>query len=239
MQIKNNKDNLIEILHNLKYNDYSSYMIERLLKENKLDNLLSKVTDTEVIVKNPVLLEKNYLTGQEQFFTILCNYIYRFKNEFPLNNGITDFIIESILSQNNENLDFLLSKKYVHDNNNIEYYKLAYCKSIIYAFCNNLNNLSNYSKKISSYIEREHLNINSNSDIDIFNIFTILKNLTICNYDNINIILLFIKIDDYHIESNVVSSQKEIATKNFYIAMYEIFIDEYYKKKKYINMLFK
>ena len=155
MQINSTKkNNLLKIVKNQRTYDYSSYLIEKLIKEKKLNHLIEKIDDIKVKLPNSNIEKKDYFNGEEQFISILDKFIHYFKGTFIMPDVISDCSIRNILTINNPNLDFLFSKVYVYDNNYIEYFKNQFNRAIVYSFIFNLNELKHCSTIIENFIKK-------------------------------------------------------------------------------------
>lgn len=238
MQINSTKkNNLLKIVKNQRNYDYSSYLIEKLIKEKKLNHLIEKIDDIKVKLPNSNIEKKDYFIGEEQFISILDKFIHYFKGTFIMPDVISDCSIRNILTINNPNLDFLFSKVYVYDNNYIEYFKNQFNRAIVYSFIFNLNELKHCSTIIENFIKKYNLNIDNINNKDIEKNAIILKKLVLSNYKEINLNLLFLNYQFYFDDKKRSSLQKENISFQFFITVYEMFIEEYYKKEKTIDEL--
>lgn len=238
MQINSTTISLLEIVKRQRNYDYSSYLIERLIKEKRLSHLIEKLDNIKVKLPNSAFEKNDYFTSEEQFISILDKFIHYFKSDFIMPDVISDYSIRNILTINNPNLDFLFSKVYIYDNDYIEYFETQFNRAIVYSFIFNLNELKRCSITIENFIKIYNLNINSNSnDEDIKKIAKILKKLILCNYKEMNLTLLFLNYQFYFDDKKRSSLQKENVSFQFYITIYEMFIEEYYKKEKIIDEL--
>ena len=153
-------------------------------------------------------------------------------------NVISDYSIRNILTIHNPNLDFFFSKVYVYDNDYIEYFKDQFNRAITYSFIFNLNELKHCSTTIEKFIKKYNLNINGNiSNKEMEKIAIILKKLVLSNYKEMNLTLLFLNYQFYFDDKKRSSLQKENVSFQFFITIYEMFIEEYYKKEKTIDEL--
>lgn len=238
MQINSTKkNNLLKIIKNQRNYDYSSYLIEKLIKEKRLNYLIEKIDDIKVKLPNSNIEKKDYFTGEEQFISILDKFIHYFKGTFIMPDVISDYSIRNILTINNPNLDFLFSKFYIYNNNYIEYFKNQFNRAIVYSFIFNLNKFKYCSTTIEGFIKKYNLNINNTNNKDIEKNAIILKKLVLSNYNEINLNLLFLNYQFYFHDKKRSSLYKENISCQFFITVYEMFIDEYYKKEKIIDEL--
>lgn len=227
-----------EILYknnNAKYN----YLILKLLKENKLDNLINNITNRKIKLNITTLQKKEYLSEIEHFLMILSNTIYFFKEKFYFLNNNIDYIISTIL-KDKKNTKYLLSPKYIGDNKNIEYYNYRIKKLIISSYYNNLVQLSKKSLIIKNYLHYININnIKEKENIEI--LFNNLIKISLCNATLSNNVLLFKNINNYIKDAKLKSKNRNIKKhiENFYITQYEIMINNYYTKKDIIKILLK
>ena len=226
-----------EILNNSNNHKYN-YLIIKLLKENKLDNLTNKITNDKTTINITTLQKKESLTGIEQFLMLLSNTIYFFKENFYFLNNNIDYII-SILLQDKENTKYLLCKKYIGDNKNIEYYNYYIKKLITNSYYNNLIQLSKKSPLIKDYLYKLKLNKkDTKENIEI--IFNSLINISLCNATISNNVL-FENINDYIKDAKIKYQNKNIQNQieTFFAKEYEKMINNYYEKKDIIKILLK
>lgn len=236
MQINSTKkNNLLKVVRSQRNYDYSSYLIERLIKEKRLNYLIEKIDNIKVKLHNSNIEKRDYFTSEEQFISILDKFIHYFKGNFIMPDVISDYSIRNILTINNPNLDFLFSKVYVYDNDYIEYFKNQFNRAIVYSFIFNLNKFKHCSTTIENFIEKYNLNTNNMSNKDIEKNAIILKKLVLSNYKEMNLTLLFLNYQFYFDDRKRNSWQKENISFQFFITIYEMFIEIYYKKEKAID----
>lgn len=211
----------------LNRNKKNTYLIIKLIKENKLDYLIKKITEAKTKVNKTTITKKRYLSPYEQFISILNTFIYIFKEDFYFLNN-TDYIIE-ILLQNKKNTKFLLSKRYIGNNSNINYFLYYIKKLITNEFYNNIKNLSKESKTINNFIKEHNIKLKKTKlyKEEIENIYNLLIKLSLANAKILNNILLFENINEYN------KNKKNI------IIEWEMMIKNYYKKIDAINILLK
>ena len=168
MQINSTKkNNLLKVVRSQRNYDYSSYLIERLIKEKRLNYLIEKIDNIKVKLHN----------------------------------------------------------------SNIEKFNRA----IVYSFIFNLNKFKHCSTTIENFIEKYNLNTNNMSNKDIEKNAIILKKLVLSNYKEMNLTLLFLNYQFYFDDRKRNSWQKENISFQFFITIYEMFIEIYYKKEKAID----
>lgn len=226
-------------------NDFSySYLIVNMLNKGTLNQLIDKITNTNTKVKVTTITKKNYLSSDEQFLSLLNNFICIFKEDFYFLQNNSDYIIE-ILLQNEKYTKYLLSKIYIGNNKYIHYFSKNIKKLIIYGFNNNLNNLSKKSLIINKFIKDNNINIKKRmiSIKEIEKSYNILLKLSICNAKELNNYQLFEDVN-YYIEQtlkNIKINPKKIieSIEQNYIKNWEFMINKYYEKKEAINILLK
>ncbi len=139
-------------------------------KDKSFINLLNKIDNTKIKIKNNLIQNKKIPTHEELFFFNLDNYISFIKNHLKINQLQVRYII--FLTLNNKNNKILYSKKYYYDN--IEYFNKKYEDLFLY----------NYKKNylfLKKYIDlKEH---NFNELISIINN----KKRSHAYFENINI----------------------------------------------------
>lgn len=111
MQINSTKkNNLLKVVRSQRNYDYSSYLIERLIKEKRLNYLIEKIDNIKVKLHNSNIEKRDYFTSEEQFISILDKFIHYFKGNFIMPDVISDYSIRNILTINNPNLENKKSK---------------------------------------------------------------------------------------------------------------------------------
>ena len=223
--MKNIKEKIIkEVLkQNLKYD----YLIIKLINQNKIDYLIERITNTKTKANKTSIIKKRYLSQYEQFISLLNTFIYIFKEDFYFLNN-TDYIIEKLL-QDKRNTKFLLSKKYIGNNNNTHYFSYNIKKLISNKFYNSIKKLSNESETINNFIKKNKIKIKKTKlhKDEIENIYNILIKLSLSNAKTLNNFLLFENINEY------------TKNKKHFIIEWELMIKNYYQKIDAINILLK
>lgn len=237
-----NKELKEELLKNNQSLTYS-YLIIRLLNKGNINSLIEKITDTKTKVNVTTIIQKEYLSGNEQFLYLLNHFIYEFKESFYfLQNGFENII--EILLQNEKYTKFLLSKKYIGNNDNILYFSTNIKRLITSGFYNNIKKLSKKSELIRKFIKDNNISsrrtpFNNIKDLD--NLYETLIKLTMCNAKNQKNIFLFEDIKHY--TNSIVKDNKKENIKNtiynYYLTEWEFMIKNYYEKIDAINILLK
>lgn len=223
------KKEIIKVIS--KKSNQNSYLIINMVKQNKIDHLIKKISDNKTKVNITTLTKKKILIPSEQFIILINNFIYFFKENFYFIKNNSDYIIE-ILLQNNKYTKYLLTKKYIGNNKNIIYFSNNTKKLITSGFYSNIKKLSKKSKLIDNFVKENNINIKNNID----SLFNILIKISFCNANHFNLPLLFEDIDNYfkNTKSNNITS-----INNFYIKEWENMLNNYYKKINAINILLK
>lgn len=93
--------------------------IIRFLLEDTLDSYIEKLDDDIVLIEIDSFVKKGYLTSEEQFISILDNFITYFLDIVSdVNFGENIFKV----CINTKVWDIFLDKKYFYDNDNMEYF---------------------------------------------------------------------------------------------------------------------
>lgn len=246
--MKNNNKNKVEQLKEEIFNSNQTlqyhYLILKLLNKGNINELVNKITDTKVKINITSLTKKDYLSGNEQFLSLLSNFIYTFKEGFYFLNDNFDCIVELLL-QNEKYTTYLLCKKYIGDNQHLEYFSYNIKRLIVYGFYYNIKKLSKKSDLIKKFAKDNKLNLRKNlidSPKGLDSLYNNLLNLSICNARELNNILLFEDINHYYNQTvskyNFIKTNKESIYK-YYIREWEKMINNYYEKIDATNILFK
>ena len=177
---------IINVIKNNKIRILNKNLMLDILDDGKLDLLIKNITNDKIMVIKSPLVPKGYLTGYEQFVSILDNFISYALNYINSSELIKEIIVRC-LSEN----QILLSKKYFYDPENIEYYKYNFNLSISRIFYNNLIKLNNSLEEELSII---NININNKKDISYLTRF--LDEIIFINRNDYKILSLFTPIDD-------------------------------------------
>lgn len=242
---KNRVEQLKREIYNSNNNFQYHHLIIKLLNSGKINELIEQITDTKTKVNIDTLLNKNYLTGNEQFLTLLSNFIFIFKEDFYFLHNNFDSIVE-ILLQNQKYTKFLLCKKYIGNNDYLSYFSFNIKRLIVCGFYINIKKLSKKSIIIKNFTKENNINlrknlINSKKGID--NLYNVLLKISICNTKTLNSILLFENINHYTELS--IKRYKDNNNKikssiyEYYIKEWENMIKNYNKKIDAINTLLK
>ena len=198
--------------------------IWQLFNDNYLDKFINKLNDETVIINSYLDKNKNYLTSEEQFLQILDNYITFFNNKFTF-VILREIILKLIFINNNS--EFLLCKKYIGDNNQINYFKQNYILFTIETFYKNCQKLYNFLEKDLNSIDININKININNNDDAKKILDILINLCIINKNSYDIIYLFKDIDNNHKMTNSIY--------DIYVVQWKNLIKNYHQNINFLN----
>jgi len=222
------KQLLSNTLNETKINLTYIHLINKLINENKIDNLIYRITNQKTII-NPDSNNKIYYDANEQFLVLINNFISYFKSNFYFIDTEFNYIIESLLKNSNPSITkFLLSKNYIGNNDFIDYFNYNLNRLITYNFYKNLKLLSKHSKIINQFFKNKKLNININlinTSDGLDRLLKYLKILCIANVKNPNLILLFENINIYTTE--MMGKRPNIDEKNIYNDVINYFIVEW------------
>lgn len=201
-----------EKLEKLILNNYTeiNIIIYFLLVNHKLDNIIEKLDEEEVVLEQACVIKKGFLTSEEQLLDTLKYLIDCFDNEFWFiktnRNIIIDCLVNSPKAQ-----ELIYSKRYIGDNQYLDYFFELFQNIMVDNF-----------KKILLYstIDLKEVFLKNNiKDLDdIKNIYKLLKLTCLCNCTSYNLIYLF----DNHINTS---------GKNFCLMQLEILLNRTYKLK--------
>lgn len=221
------KKKILRIVLNSEYIQNKNLIFTFLLGDT-LDNYIKSLDDNKVNIKINTVIKKGYFTSEEQFLSILDSFITYLSN---ILNNIT--LLEKIFSMciNNEHGKVLLSKKYIFDNDNINYFYNKFNLMIINNFYNNLLILKNELTYELDTIDIDLNKFNINNSKDVKKITRILVDICFINTDREYMLLsLFNSINK--INNKILLDHFEILISN-YIKNIK-FLVEYHKLKESI-----
>lgn len=193
----------------------NSLLISKIIKSCILDKSIKKINNNSIDYNNKPVLKKEYIDSYNHYIYILDNFIHYFYSNF---NSNIDLEYEMLIGCLKENSDILLCKKYVFDNDNINFYREEYNKIIINCF---YYNICTFSDDIDDYLKRLSINIkkiNINNSNDINKILKVLKDIYMYNSDKHVVLSLFNKVDN--------------STHKFYLDGFEFMFYSYFNKIK-------
>lgn len=220
---KKNKEELLDIVKESKFIK-NKIIIMSLLEENKLENIISNITDSEIVVPGSSYIKKDKISHLENFLFFLdsfITYVIGIINNYSI---ITDVIVESL---KNKESKILLEKIYPYDDNNISRIRYNYKLMIVSNFYNNLNRFSN---ELPDIFNINNIDITKEEDID--KLINILEEICFINKDNYYLLALFTRVeeDNYDIYLSYYERLLNNYKKNI------DFIKEYQKFKKINNI---
>lgn len=221
------KKKILRIVLNSEYIQNKNLIFTFLLGDT-LDNYINSLDDNKVNIKINTVIKKGYFTSEEQFLSILDSFITYLSN---ILNNIT--LLEKIFSMcvNNEHGKVLLSKKYIFDNDNINYFYNKFNLMIINNFYNNLLILKNELTYELDTIDIDLNKFNINNSKDVKKITRLLVDICFINTDREYMLLsLFNSINK--INNKILLDHFEILISN-YIKNIK-FLVEYHKLKESI-----
>lgn len=186
--IKKNK--MLKRLRSININN--DLLIMKLISNGILDYSIKRINNKKISQNNKPILNKEYLESYNHYIYILDNFIDYFYDCFN-HNVESEYEILSACLKNNDTI--FLDKRYVYDNNNIEYYKEAYNKIIIDNFYYNIYTLRNVLNSEFNNISIKIEDININNKEDIKKLLEILICIYACNKDKHIVLSLFNKVD--------------------------------------------
>lgn len=219
------KKKILRIVLNSKYIQNKNLIFTFLLGDT-LDNYINSLDDNKVNIKINTVIKKGYFTSEEQFLSILDSFITYLSN---ILNNIT--LLEKIFSMciNNEHGKVLLSKKYIFDNDNINYFYNKFNLMIINNFYNNLLILKNELTYELDTIDIDLNKFNINNSKDVKKITRILGDICFINtVENICYCIIY--------SINKINNKTLLDILNTYIKLLKNikFLVEYHKLKESI-----
>lgn len=200
----------LEKLEKLILKNYTeiNIIIYFLLVNHKLDNIIEKLDEQEVILEQSSVIKKGYLTSEEQLLDTLKYLIDCFDNEFWFIKTNRNIIIDCLIHSPRAK-ELIYSKKYIGDNQYIDYFFELFQNIMI----DNFKKILLYSNiDLKELFQKNHIqNLN-----DEKNIYRFLKLICLCNCTSYNLIYLF----DNHINT---------IGKDFCLMQLEILLNRTYK----------
>lgn len=174
MNLEKRKKELIEIALS-KYTNGGIIFI--LINEGHLDHIISKITDENTPTNSKAIIKKGYLTGNEQFISILTGMISYFSSNFitvKYKENALVYILEETIP------NFMLCKNYWGDNSSIPYYTRNMNKLFVKNFYDNIKFLYyEYFDFFQSININNNLKLNKTKDVNLILDFMI--KLVWCN----------------------------------------------------------
>ena len=209
---KKSKEGLLDTLKESKFIK-NKIIIMSLLEENKLENIISNITDNEIVVPGSSYIKKDKISHLENFLFFLdsfITYVIGIINNYSI---ITDVILECL---KNKESNILLEKIYPYDDNNISRIRYNYKLMIVSNFYNNLNRFSN---ELPDIFDINNIDMTMEEDID--KLINILEEICFVNKDNYYLLALFTRVEEDNYD--------------IYLSYYERLLDNYIKNMDFIK----
>lgn len=190
-KLLNRKRNLNNII--MKSDYFNKNILIDLINDDCLNSVISQINNIPTIDTNNSCLVKNgFLTGEEQFISLLTFLTIRIIENFNFLKIDKLKLVSSIIYEN-KNYKFLLAKKYIGNNDNIPYYQKNIRKFIIDGFLENAYELINESKIINDFFLNEKIKLSDKiqDTRKIQKIILLLQKLAYANKEESEVILLF------------------------------------------------
>ena len=207
---------------------YKNNLID-MIKGNYLDNIINEINDIHTTdINNSCLIKNGYLTGNEQFISLLTFLIIKTIENFNFIK-INKTELLSHIFYNNNNYQFLLVKKYIGNNDNIPYFRYHIKRFIIDGFIENAIELIEESKIIKDFFTKEKikLSVEIKSIKKVEKILLLLQKVAYSNQDNPDVILLFKNMDHLNLKTT-----DRFQLRNYYKHAWENIINTYVVQKK-------
>lgn len=186
-----NKKKKRKILNIIPNNYEHKQIIKEIIEDGILDEYIKKLDNKKSYIGNTALVKKGYLTSEEQFVSIINNFITYIFNELVISKDFKKIIEECIKSDKNNTLLF---KNYAYDNKYIKYFTRNYNLMIINNFYNNAVKLKEELKDDFNKINLNIDKINLNKDEDIKEVLEILDEICLINKNHYALLTMFIPI---------------------------------------------
>lgn len=211
------KKKILRIVLNSEYIQ-NKQLIFTFLLGNTLDNYINNLDNNKVKININTVVKKGYLTSEEQFLSILdsfITYLLSIINNIKLLEKIFDMCV------NNDHGKILLSKKYIFDNDNINYFYNKFNLMIINNFYNNIFALKRELMYELDTIDIKVEKYNINNPQNIKKIAQLLGDICFINRDREYMLLsMFNSIDTI--------------SKELFINHFEILLSNYLKNINFI-----
>lgn len=211
------KKKILRIVLNSEYIQ-NKQLIFTFLLGNTLDNYINNLDNNKVKININTVVKKGYLTSEEQFLSILdsfITYLLSIINNIKLLEKTFDMCV------NNEHGKILLSKKYIFDNDNINYFYNKFNLMIINNFYNNIFALKRELMYELDTIDIKVEKYNINNPQSIKKIAQLLGDICFINRDREYMLLsMFNSIDTI--------------SKELFINHFEILLSNYLKNINFI-----
>lgn len=210
-----------------------------LINEGSIDHIINKINDDITLTNSKAIIKKGFLTGNEQFISILVGMISYFSSNFIVLKD-KESALAYILEQTIPN--FLLCKNYWGDNNFITYYTKNMNKLFVKNFYDNIKFIyDEYYDFFNSININNKLNINRIKDTNL--LLNFMVKLVWCNCINNQFSIIYVFSNyKYRIKYLKENSKKERKFADYliykdYIMHWDSLIKGYKKNIEYIEKI--
>lgn len=207
--------------------------IYHLLQSGVLDSIIDNLDNKGVPCNvNP----KNIVSSEEQFVSLLNRFFSYFKQTYHNIEPHYNFVFrELILGNINLFSTYLTSKHYLGDNRYIRFFEENLIKLSIANFIKNCS-CFDILKQFMHENNIKTKTIENYSYKELQKIAKILSDMTLCHQNNFHLPLLFTNLESIIHKDDISNNYREQIIKDLSIK-YEIIINEYNKKRKYVELL--
>lgn len=232
---KSKKKQFIDVV--LNQNVSNDCLIYKLINKNKdFQSVIRKVDDVPVVSKASDMYRNNSV---EQVIDLLEKLINRFDDKFPTMHQIRGIIIEELLRMD-ETKEYLLCKKYIGDNEHIDYFEKKLNYIFVYNFFESLKLMKYCLTKELDILKIDIDKISLDSESDLKMLCDLLSDLCWCG-DSFNCANLFMNI--YLYEKDIYKKYKPTGSKrerlsmvvDYFSMQFHVIISDYDKKKDYLK----
>lgn len=194
-------------------------LLFRFLYDGTLDSYIDTLDDVIVDTLIDSFVKKRYFTSEEQFLSIVDNFISYFMN--IISNNIV--LMERVFSVciRSSYADIFFSKKYFFDNDNLDYYYHYFGLIVISNFYNNLLFLKEDLQHEFGSLPFDVEEFNIEKEEDVRKIVKIVHDICFINLDS-----------DYMLLS--MFNKADSSNKTLFLNHYDILISNYTKKYNFI-----
>lgn len=238
MNLEKRKKELIKIALS-KYTNGGIIFI--LINEGNLDHIISKITDEITPTNSKAIIKEGYLTGNEQFISILTGMISYFSSNFITvkhKENALIYILEKTIP------NFMLCKNYWGDNSFIPYYTRNMNKLFVKNFYDNIKFIyDEYSDFFKSVNISINLKTNKIKDVNLLLDFMIRLVWCNCTFNQFSIDYIFSNYK-FRIEQMKANYKKKRINADYliyqdYIMHWDSLIKGYKKNIEYIEKILK
>lgn len=229
-----------EIIEYTPYINYVGTTICNYIKSGYLDEIIKKLNKEKTIPNVCVLkiTKKGYITSTEQFCQVLAQLEFFFEKNFPTLYPKEHFFKMLI---ENKTPEFLLSKKYIGDAENIHYYQFEMEKFFVENMYVNIKYIYSYYKDFFKKLKIKQ-NISFDNYSDVHNLFLFMKNLVWCNYNKPQLEYVFSTLLNglLYVKRGKSKEEKTNIEKNYtskFMLGWDSLINNYQVKVEYVKKI--